>query len=173
MLGFNPGIQKKLKARPHDMHAESIALQQRFEPQPVLRSSWLQLARFNEGSYRSHWCGQAGYSLSCSALSRASKKHKAEPHDMYIESNALQQRFVPQPMLRSSWLQLVLETVNRPWAYSGALKPWDNFFFLEWQGCNFYLNFFCPGHGLSVAIIFFLNKIIPINLTLFRWGQET
>ena len=51
---------------------------------------------------------------SCSGLTRASKKHKAEPHDMYIESNALQQRFVPQPVLRSSWQQLVLENVNRP-----------------------------------------------------------
>ena len=41
-------------------------------------------------------------------MSRASKKHKAEPHDMYIGSNALQQRFVPQPVLRSSWQQLVI-----------------------------------------------------------------
>jgi len=35
------------------MHTESIALQQRFLPQPVLRSSWQQLARFSEGSRRS------------------------------------------------------------------------------------------------------------------------
>jgi hypothetical protein len=34
------------------MHTESIALQQRFPPQPVPRSSWLQLARFNKGSRR-------------------------------------------------------------------------------------------------------------------------
>ena len=51
MLGFNPGIQKH-KALAHDMHAESNALQQRSAPQPVLRSSWLQLARFNKGSRR-------------------------------------------------------------------------------------------------------------------------
>jgi hypothetical protein len=42
MLGFNPGIQKH-KAQPHDMHAESNALQQRSAPQPMLRSSWPQL----------------------------------------------------------------------------------------------------------------------------------
>ena len=41
MLGFNPGIQRH-KALAHDMHAESIALQQRFAPQPELRSSWQQ-----------------------------------------------------------------------------------------------------------------------------------
>ena len=46
--------------------------------------------------------------LSFPCLTRASKRHKAEPHDMYIESNALQQRFMPQPVLRSSWLQLVI-----------------------------------------------------------------
>ena len=45
---------KKYKARPYDMHAESNALQQRFAPQPLMRSSWLQLARFNKDSYRSH-----------------------------------------------------------------------------------------------------------------------
>ena len=44
---------KKYKARPYDMHAESNALQQRFAPQPLMRSSWLQLARFNKGSRRS------------------------------------------------------------------------------------------------------------------------
>ena len=37
------------------------------------------------------------------------KRHKARPHDMHAESNALQQRFVPQPMLRSSWQQLALK----------------------------------------------------------------
>ena len=46
--------------------------------------------------------------LSFPCLTRASKRHKAEPHDMYIESNALQRRFMPQPALRSSWLQLVI-----------------------------------------------------------------
>lgn len=30
------------------------------------------------------------------------QKHKAEPHDIYIENNALRQRFAPQPVLRSS-----------------------------------------------------------------------
>ena len=45
MLGFNQGIQKH-KALAHDMHAESNALQQRSAPQPVLRSSWLQLVMF-------------------------------------------------------------------------------------------------------------------------------
>ena len=45
MLGFNPGIQRH-KALAHDMHAESIALQQRFAPQPLMRSSWLQLALY-------------------------------------------------------------------------------------------------------------------------------
>ena len=44
---------------------------------------------------------------SCSGLTRASKKHKAEPHDMYIGSSALQRRFMPQPLMRSSWQQLV------------------------------------------------------------------
>ena len=49
----NDQKRKKHKARSHDMHTESIALQQRFLPQPVLRSSWLQLARFSKGSRRS------------------------------------------------------------------------------------------------------------------------
>ena len=34
------------------------------------------------------------------------KRHKARPHDMHAGSNALQQRFVPQPLMRSSWQQL-------------------------------------------------------------------
>ena len=34
--------------------------------------------------------------------------HKALAHDMHAESNALRQSFAPQPMLRSSWLQLVI-----------------------------------------------------------------
>ena len=44
MLGFNPGIQKH-KALAHDMYIGSNALQRRFVPQPVLRSSWLQLVK--------------------------------------------------------------------------------------------------------------------------------
>ena len=36
------------------------------------------------------------------------QKHKAEPHDMYIGSNALQRRFVPPLLKRLSWLQLVI-----------------------------------------------------------------
>ena len=35
-------------------------------------------------------------------------KHKALAHDMHAESNAFRQRFVPQPVLRSSWQQLVM-----------------------------------------------------------------
>ena len=49
---------------------------------------------------------------SCSGLTRASKKHKAEPHDMYIESSALQRRFMPQPLMRSSWQQLVMFSLD-------------------------------------------------------------
>ena len=52
MFGLEPDIHGH-KALAHDMHAESNALQQRFAPQPVMRSSWLQLARFNKGSRRS------------------------------------------------------------------------------------------------------------------------
>jgi len=62
MFGLEPDIHGH-RAQPHDMHAESNALQQKFAPQPVLRSSWLQLARFNKNSYRCRCCGQAGYSL--------------------------------------------------------------------------------------------------------------
>ena len=35
-------------------------------------------------------------------------RHKALAHDIYIESNALRQRFAPQPVLRPSWQQLVM-----------------------------------------------------------------
>jgi hypothetical protein len=35
-------------------------------------------------------------------------KHKALAHNMHAESNAFRQRFVPQPVLRSSWQQLVM-----------------------------------------------------------------
>ena len=41
-------------------------------------------------------------------LDPAIHKHKALAHDMHVESNALRQSFVPQPMLRSSWPQLVI-----------------------------------------------------------------
>ena len=34
--------------------------------------------------------------------------HKALAHDMHAESIALRQSFAPQPMLRSSWQQLVI-----------------------------------------------------------------
>lgn len=37
------------KAWPHDMHAESIARQQRFVPQPIMRSSRQQLVIFTRG----------------------------------------------------------------------------------------------------------------------------
>ena len=46
--------------------------------------------------------------LSFPCLTRESKKYKALAHDMQAESNALQQRFLPQPVLRSSWQQLVI-----------------------------------------------------------------
>ena len=51
---------------------------------------------------------RAFFFLSLSGLTRQSKKYKAGPYDMHIESSALQQRFVPQPIMRSSWLQLVM-----------------------------------------------------------------
>ena len=35
-------------------------------------------------------------------------RHKALAHNMHAESNALQQKFMPLPVLRSSWLQLVI-----------------------------------------------------------------
>ena len=35
-------------------------------------------------------------------------KYKALAHNMHAESNAFRQRFVPQPVLRSSWQQLVM-----------------------------------------------------------------
>ena len=41
-------------------------------------------------------------------LDPAIHKHKALAHDMHIESNTFQQSFAPQPMLRSSWQQLVI-----------------------------------------------------------------
>ena len=41
IAGLGPAIQR-YKALAHDMHAESIALQQRFASQPELRSSWQQ-----------------------------------------------------------------------------------------------------------------------------------
>ena len=35
-------------------------------------------------------------------------RHKALAHDMHAESSAFRQRFVPRPVLRSSWQQLVM-----------------------------------------------------------------
>ena len=35
-------------------------------------------------------------------------KHKALAHNMHAESNAFRQRFVPQPVSRSSWQQIVM-----------------------------------------------------------------
>jgi hypothetical protein len=40
------------KAWPHDMHAESIARQQRFVPQPIMRSSRQQLVIFARGLFK-------------------------------------------------------------------------------------------------------------------------
>ena len=85
MLGFNPGIQKH-KALAHDMHAESNALQQRSAPQPVLRSSWLQLVMFG-----------LVFLFVMFGLEPDIHGHRARPHDMHTESIALQQRFAPQP----------------------------------------------------------------------------
>ncbi|MBD9239877.1 MAG: hypothetical protein EGQ57_05130, partial [Alphaproteobacteria bacterium] len=45
-------------------------------------------------------------------LDPAIHKHKALAHDMHAESNALRQSFAPQPMLRSSWLQLVIPVLD-------------------------------------------------------------
>ena len=46
--------------------------------------------------------------LSFPCLTRESKKYKALAYDMHAGSNALQQRFLPQPVLRSSRPQLVM-----------------------------------------------------------------
>ena len=54
--GLDPAIHKH-KALAHDMHIESNAFQQMFAPLPVSRT-------FVE----TRCCGQAGYSLSCSAF---------------------------------------------------------------------------------------------------------
>ena len=45
IAGLDPAIHKH-KALAHDMHAESNALRQSFVPQPMLRSSWPQLALY-------------------------------------------------------------------------------------------------------------------------------
>ena len=45
-------------------------------------------------------------------LDPAIHKHKALAHDMHVESNALRQRFAPQPLMRSSWLQLVIPVLG-------------------------------------------------------------
>ncbi len=46
--------------------------------------------------------------LSFPGLSGESIKYKAQSYDMYAKSSALQQRFLPQPVMRSSWQQLVM-----------------------------------------------------------------
>ena len=120
---------KKHKALAHDMHAESNALRQRFVPQPVLRSSWQQLVMFRlvpdislidprnalrlpENDRRKNNTVIAGliflfviaglvFLFVIAGLDPAIYKHKALAHDMHAESNALRQRFVPQPVLRS------------------------------------------------------------------------
>jgi len=71
------------------MHTESNALQQRFSPQPVLRSSWQQLARFNKGSRRSRCCGQAGNSL------RASTKVRTAAGNVVKLATAWQTKYSP------------------------------------------------------------------------------
>ena len=43
-----------------------------------------------------------------SSVEQGIHRHKAWPHDMHAESNALQRKFVSQPVLRSSWQQLVI-----------------------------------------------------------------
>ena len=87
MFGLEPDIHRH-RARPHDMHIGSNALQQRFLKQPVLRSSWQQLARFNKGSRRSRCCGQAGYSLSLPDLIRQSiyRRHTKRVTPRFLDS---------------------------------------------------------------------------------------
>ena len=67
------------------MYTESIALQQRFVPQPVLRSSWQQLVMFG--------------------LEPDIRKHRARPHDMHIEGRffapAARFSFLPIPFSES------------------------------------------------------------------------
>ena len=96
IAGLGPAIQR-YKALAHDMHAESIALQQRFAPQPELRSSWQQFVI----------AGLIFLSV-IAGLGPAIQRYKALAHDMHAESIALQQRFAPQPELRSSWQQFVI-----------------------------------------------------------------
>lgn len=42
-------------------------------------------------------------------------EHKAHKRDMHIGSNAIQRRFAPQPVSRSSWLQLVVQIKKLGW----------------------------------------------------------
>ena len=100
MFGLAPDIHGH-KALAHDMHAESNALRQSFAPQPMLRSSWQQLV-----------IPVLLFFPVMFGLESDIHGHKALAHDMHAESNALRQSFVPQPMLRSSWLQLVIPVLG-------------------------------------------------------------
>ncbi len=63
--------------------------------------SWLCPASFSLLSYSAFFFVMFG-------LEPNIHKHKALAHDMHAESSAFRQRFVPQPVLRSSWQQLVM-----------------------------------------------------------------
>ena len=117
IAGLDPAIHGH-KALAHNMHAESNAFRQRFVPQPVLRSSWLQLVMFGLEPDISLMDPRVALRLPeddrrknntvIAGLDPAIHKHKALAHDMHAESNALRQSFAPQPMLRSSWQQPVI-----------------------------------------------------------------
>ena len=112
----------KHKALAHDMHVESNAFQQMFAPLPVSRSSWPQLVMFGLEPDISLMDPRVALRLPeddrrknntvIAGLDPAIHKHKALAHDMHAESNALRQSFAPQPMLRSSWLQLVIPVLD-------------------------------------------------------------
>ena len=65
--------------------------------------------RFNKNSRRSRYCGQAGYSLRASTKIRTAAGVAVK----LATACALQQRFVPLPVLRSSWLQLARQRKKR------------------------------------------------------------
>ncbi len=67
---------------------------------------------------------------------------------MHAEGNALRQRFVPQPMLRSSWPQLVI-----PVFFSSPLSFLCSFLLL----CHSRVLFFS-----SVIPVFFFSSVIPV-----------
>jgi SsrA-binding protein len=64
-------------------------------------------SRFSKGSRRSRCCGQAGNSLRASAKVLAAAGNAVK----LATACALQQRFLPQPVMRSSWLQLAFKGV--------------------------------------------------------------